>query len=184
MRCFSSADHTDNHRPLSNQPVVSPFFSSFAPARALPPQCNSKDIAGGGECTGVAKTDKAKCGVDPSVICVNDAALDHCPYDPNHAHGPTTERIFGCKYCSSADPAQVRRYFLGFGGLAVFSGWIFTFYRFCQLSLTEGTESHTHPPPDRCTAPSHPLSHSDNPCSARSRERLAPTTPRPRARTQ
>jgi len=30
-------------------------------------------------------------------VCVNDKALDACPYDPNHAHDPTTERIFACK---------------------------------------------------------------------------------------
>jgi hypothetical protein len=37
---------------------------------------------------------------DPSSgsICVNDAALDHCPYDPNHSFAATTERIFGCHW--------------------------------------------------------------------------------------
>ena len=37
---------------------------------------------------------------DPSKgkICVNDAALDVCPYDPNHSFSATTERIFGCRY--------------------------------------------------------------------------------------
>ena len=32
------------------------------------------------------------------VVCVNDKALDHCPYDPNHSFAATTERIFACTY--------------------------------------------------------------------------------------
>jgi len=31
-------------------------------------------------------------------FCVNDEALDHCPYDPNHSFDATTERIFGCEW--------------------------------------------------------------------------------------
>ena len=34
-------------------------------------------------------------------VTVNDKALDHCPYDPNHSFAATTERIFGCKYGKS-----------------------------------------------------------------------------------
>jgi len=34
------------------------------------------------------------------IVCVNDKALDNCPYDPNHGHAATTERIFGCQYCT------------------------------------------------------------------------------------
>lgn len=34
------------------------------------------------------------------IVCVNDKALDNCPYDPNHAHSATIERIFGCRYCT------------------------------------------------------------------------------------
>jgi len=69
-------------------------------------ECNSKDLAAGGECTVDARstlcTNATVSGAapsDPSVVCVTDTALDNCPYDPNHAHGPTTERIFGCQYC-------------------------------------------------------------------------------------
>eukprot|EP00939_MAST-03C_sp_MAST-3C-sp1_P001220 g1220.t1 len=46
-------------------------------------ECNVKDIS------------------DPSgkgKICVNEDALDHCEYDPNHSFAATTERIFGCIY--------------------------------------------------------------------------------------
>ena len=37
---------------------------------------------------------------DPSQgkVCVNDLALDNCPYDPNHSFQSTTERIFGCRW--------------------------------------------------------------------------------------
>lgn len=37
---------------------------------------------------------------DPSkgTVCVNDLALDNCPYDPNHHYSATTERIFGCDF--------------------------------------------------------------------------------------
>lgn len=68
-------------------------------------ECNSRDILAKGACT-TEPRDAAVCGAstvsggkpsDPSVVCVTDQALDNCPYDPNHAHGPTTERIFGCR---------------------------------------------------------------------------------------
>ena len=36
-------------------------------------------------------------------ICVNDQALDHCPYDPNHSFAATTERIFACRWGETAD---------------------------------------------------------------------------------
>jgi len=73
-------------------------------------ECNSKNIAGGGEC--VAKASSSLCGKgaaagaanDAGIICVNDEALDNCAYDPNHAHAPTTERIFGCKYEATNSP--------------------------------------------------------------------------------
>ena len=35
-------------------------------------------------------------------VCVNDQALDNCPYDPNHSFAATTERIFYCEYDKTA----------------------------------------------------------------------------------
>ena len=32
------------------------------------------------------------------LVCVNDQAQDHCPYDPDHSFARTTERIFGCQW--------------------------------------------------------------------------------------
>ena len=50
----------------------------------------------GTECNPTS-VDPAKAN-DTSQVCVNDEALDHCPYDPNHSFAATTERIFACQY--------------------------------------------------------------------------------------
>lgn len=34
-------------------------------------------------------------------MCVNDEAIDNCPYDPNHGYAQTTQRIFACQYNST-----------------------------------------------------------------------------------
>ncbi len=34
-------------------------------------------------------------------MCVNDEAVDDCPYDPNHGYVQTTQRIFACQYNSA-----------------------------------------------------------------------------------
>lgn len=46
-------------------------------------ECNFKDISK---------------GANGGLVCVNDQALDHCPYDPDHTFSATTERIFGCRW--------------------------------------------------------------------------------------
>lgn len=53
-------------------------------------ECNAKDIT--------------KPMTGDNMVCVNDRALDRCPYDPNHAHDATTERIFTCNTASGGTP--------------------------------------------------------------------------------
>ena len=50
----------------------------------------------GNECNALNLTNSSE-----GRYCVNDEALDHCPYDPNHSFAATTERIFGCEYGKS-----------------------------------------------------------------------------------
>ena len=67
-------------------------------------ECNAKSLAAGGACTqtpfsSVCLGPNARAAAAAAgIVCANDKAADRCEYDPNHTHGATTERIFGCKY--------------------------------------------------------------------------------------
>lgn len=67
-------------------------------------ECNARDISDpDGECVKTARSDSCL-GENPpaGIMCVNDLAKDNCPYDPNHGHQITTERIFTCRYCTGS----------------------------------------------------------------------------------
>lgn len=62
-------------------------------------------------------------------VCVNDEALDNCPYDPNHSFAATTERIFLCEYdktpnspCTNMSQTDGNNSMMGFVASAVSEG--------------------------------------------------------------